>query len=213
MVESRRFGWAVGFLAVLLAGGLAAAGAAVQAKSAADPAAGKAYGSKNAPIVMEEFSDFQCPACRGLYQGVRRQLLDNYVNTGKVYLIHRDFPLPMHAHSRDAARYANAAARIGKFEKVEAALFAKQDTWAQNGDIDGVVAAVLTPAEMAKVRQLVKSGELDAAIDQDVARGQSFRVSQTPTLVFTHKGATYPVGGQVTYAILRQFLDQLLSQR
>ena len=62
----------------------------------------KAFGSKTAPLVLEVFSDFQCPACKTLYATTNRQLIDNYVSNGKVFLIHRDFPLPMHAHSRVA---------------------------------------------------------------------------------------------------------------
>ena len=168
-----------------------------------------AAGSKNAPIVMEVFSDFQCPACKTLFMTTNRQLMDNYVSTGKVYLIHRDFPLPMHAHSQVAAQYGRAAAQIGKFEVVEQALFEKQERWEQNGDLDGTVAAVLSPAEMTKVRALVKSGALNAAIQKDVALGKFYNVNQTPTTVFHAKGQTFPYGGVMNYEILRNFLDQL----
>jgi protein-disulfide isomerase len=168
-----------------------------------------AAGSKNAPIVVEVFSDFQCPACKTLFMTTNRQLMDNYVSTGKVYLIHRDFPLPMHAHSQVAAQYARSAAQIGKFEVVEQALFEKQERWEQNGDVDGTVAAVLSPAEMTKVRALVKSGALNAAIQKDVALGKFYNVNQTPTTVFHAKGQTFPYGGVMNYEILRNFLDQL----
>src|SRR5579883_1487945 len=104
----------------------------------------KAFGSKNAPVIMEVFSDFQCPACRALYLNTNRQVMDNYVNTGKVYLIHRDFPLQMHAYSKVAAEYARAAAEIGKVEQVEQILFQTQDKWEQSGDVDGTVASVLS---------------------------------------------------------------------
>lgn len=177
----------------------------------ADPLAGRAFGSKTAPITIETFSDFQCPACRSLYQNVQHKLMDDYVNTGKVYLIHRDFPLPMHAHSREAAQYGAAAARIGKFEKVEEALFSKQDVWEKDGSVDAVVAAVLTPAEIVKVRKLVKSGQLDAEIESDIARGKNYAVNQTPTMVITSRGQTYPIASVVTYDLLRNFLDQLLK--
>jgi len=173
----------------------------------------KAFGSKNAPVTMEVFSDFQCPACKTLFTTTNRRLMDDYVSNGKVYLIHRDFPLPMHAYSRVAARYARAAAQIGKGEPVEQALFQNQEKWEQNGDVDGTVAAVLSPAEMTKVRALVKGGTLDAAIDKDYALGQTYRVNQTPTTVFHSKGQTYPYSGVMTYEILKQFLDQLLSQK
>jgi protein-disulfide isomerase len=172
-----------------------------------------AFGSKTAPVVMEIFSDFQCPACKTLYTATNGKLMDNYVNVGKVYLIHRDFPLSMHAYSRVAARYARAAAQIGKFEPVEQVLFQNQEKWEQNGDVDGTVASVLSAADLAKVRALVKGGTLDAAIDKDFALGQMYRVNQTPTTVFHCKGQTYPYPGVMSYEILKQFLDQLLSQR
>jgi protein-disulfide isomerase len=170
-------------------------------------------GSKNAPIVMEVFSDFQCPACKTLFVSTNRQLMDNYVSTGKVYLIHRDFPLPMHAHSKVAAQYSRAAAQIGKLEPVEEVLFQTQEKWEQNGDVDGTVASVLSPAEMSKVRALVKGGTLDPAIAKDQALGQAYRVSQTPTTVFHANGQTFPYAGVMTWDILRQFLDQLLAQK
>jgi protein-disulfide isomerase len=173
----------------------------------------KAFGSKTAPVTMEVFSDFQCPACKTLFTTTNRRLMDDYVTTGKVYLIHRDFPLPMHAYSRVAARYARAAAQLGKVEPVEQALFLNQEKWEQSGDVDGTVAAVLSAAEMIKVRALVKGTTLDPMIDKDYSLGQTYRVSQTPTTVFHCKGQTYPYSGVMTYDILKTFLEQLLSQK
>jgi protein-disulfide isomerase len=167
------------------------------------------FGSKNAPIVMEVFSDFQCPACKTLFMTTNRQVMENYVSTGKVYLIHRDFPLPMHAHSQVAAQYSRAAAHVGKFEPVEQALFENQEKWEQTGDVDGTVAAVLSSAEMTKVRALVKGGTLSPLIQKDVALGKIYNVNQTPTTVFHAKGQTYPYAGVMSYEILRNFLDQL----
>lgn len=197
--------------ALLLAPCLAALAAPQSGVTDVDPH--EAFGSKNAPIVMEVFSDFQCPACKTLFTATNRQLMENYVNTGKVFLIHRDFPLPMHQYSRVAARYSRAAAQIGKLEPVEEVLFQKQEIWEQSGDIDGTVAGVLSSAEMTKVRNLVKSGTLDASIDKDVALGQGYHVNQTPTTIIHAKGQTFPVVGVVSYDILRNFLDQLLSQK
>jgi protein-disulfide isomerase len=173
----------------------------------------EALGSKNAPIVMEVFSDFQCPACKTLFTSTNRQLMDNYVSTGKVYLIHRDFPLPMHAHSKVAAEYARAAAQIGKLEAVQEVLFDQQEKWEQTGDVEGTVAGVLSSPEMAKVRALVKGGTLDAAIAKDQALGQGYRVNQTPTTIFHANGQTFPYAGVMNWEILKQFLDQLLSQK
>ena len=173
----------------------------------------KAFGSKNAPVIMEIFSDYQCPMCKNLFLTTNRQLMDNYVTTGKVYLIHRDFPLAQHAYSRVAARYVRAAAQLGKVESVEQAIYQNQEKWEQTGDVDGTVAAVLTPSEMNKVRALVKGGTLEPLIDKDFALGQMYRVNSTPTTVFHSKGQTYPYTGAMAYDVLKQFLEQLLSQK
>jgi len=93
-------------LVLFLLCGLAAGPASAQTKlSAAELTPLKSLGSKTAPITVEVFSDFQCPSCKRLYQETLRPLMDNYVSAGKVYLVHRDFPLPMHNHSREAARW------------------------------------------------------------------------------------------------------------
>ena len=199
----------------VIPGRVAAAAAPIPqaAASISDIDPHEALGSKTAPVVMEVFSDFQCPACKTLFVTTNRSLMDNYVSTGKVYLIHRDFPLPMHAHSRVAAQYSRAAAQIGKLEPVEEVLFQNQEKWEQTGDIDGTVASVLSSAEMTKVRALVKSGAMDAAIAKDQALGQGYRVNQTPTTVFHANGQTFPYAGVMSWEILHQFLDQLLSQK
>jgi protein-disulfide isomerase len=186
-----------------------------KAAPAAAPAPLKALGVKSAPITVEVFSDFQCPACKGLYEQTLRPLIDNYVSTGKVYLVHRDFPLEqLHKHARQAARYANAAGRLGKFERVVEALYAKQEQWSLDGNVEGVVAAALTPAEMKQVRGWVQQpAQLDAVIDQDVRLGNRVPVRSTPTVVVLHAGATYPLPpGGVNYSLLRQFLDDLLRR-
>lgn len=173
----------------------------------------KAHGSKSAPIVMETFSDFQCPACKQLFMTTDRQLNDNYVATGKVFEIHRDFPLPGHAYSRIAARYGRAAAALGKFDQVEQVLFQNQEKWEQTGDVDGTVASAFSPAEMTKIRATAKLPTVDAAIEKDIALGRTYSVNQTPTIVIHYKGQTFPISGIVTYDALHTFLDQLLSSR
>jgi protein-disulfide isomerase len=185
----------------------------VQASGVTDVDPRRAYGSKNAPISLEVFSDFQCPACKQLYKTTNQLLLDNYVNTNKVYLIHRDFPLPMHAYSKIAARYVRAASQLGKGEQAEKALFDNQEKWEQSGDVDGTLAGALSAAEMTKIRAVAKGTSLDAAIEKDVALGKGYNVNQTPTSVIHYKGQTYPVVGVVSYDVLHSFLDQLLSQK
>ena len=184
-----------------------------QASAVTDVDPRRAYGSKNAPITMEVFSDFQCPACKQLYKTTNQLLLDNYVNTNKLYLIHRDFPLPMHAYSKIAARYVRAASQLGKSEQAEKALFDNQEKWEQSGDVDGILAGSLSSADMTKIRAVAKGTTLDGVIEKDVTLGKGYNVNQTPTTIIHYKGQTYPVVGVVNYDVLHSFLDQLLLQK
>jgi protein-disulfide isomerase len=173
----------------------------------------KAIGSRSAPVTMEVFSDFQCPACKQLFTTTTQRVMSDYVNTGKIYLVHRDFPLPMHAYSRVAASYSRAAAHIGKDEVVAVALFQNQQKWEADGKVADVVAAVLTPAEMKRVQALVDSKTLEPLIEKDKQLGQVYAINQTPTTwLHTRNGQSFPVVGFVNYDVLKTFLDQLVSQ-
>jgi len=176
-----------------------------------DPA--KAFGSKNAPVVMEIFSDFQCPACKQLFTTTSQRVMDTYVSGGKLYMVHRDFPLPMHAYSRVAASYSRAAAHIGKCEAVELALFQNQERWEIDGKVKETVASVLSPADMKKVQAIVDAKTLEPLIEKDKQLGQGHVVNQTPTsILHTKDGQSYPVVGFVSYDVLKTLLDQLVNQ-
>ena len=206
-----------------------------KATAASDEVPVKAIGSKSAPITMEVFSDYQCPSCRLLYEQTLKPLINEYVATGKVYLIHRDFPLPMHKYSTDAARWVNAGAKIGRYPEVEAALYDNQDAWAADGDIQKFVSAALSPADFKRAEKMVESCvadstgikpasfnftpqgghvcSIDEAIAKDKALGNTVPITQTPTYRFYYKGQGYPpTPGYVSWQILKQFFDSLLNQ-
>jgi protein-disulfide isomerase len=202
-------------LAVVMAAPALLAAPAGQS-SVGDLTANKSMGSRSAPITMEVFADFQCPQCRNFYLTTTRQVIDNYVATGKVLLIHHDFPLSMHTYSHQAARWANAAATLGPgvFETVEQALYSKQDEWGTTGKIEPVLAAVLSPADMKRIQlvETTQAPELDAAVAHDMALGDSRHIDATPTIFISYKGQTTPLPpGGVSYALLKQYLDYLLQ--
>jgi len=161
---------------------------------------------------MEVFDDYECPSCGMFYEQTLKPMIDSYVAEGKVYLIHRDFPLPMHQFSRQAARWVNAAARIGKFEEVDGALYDKQVQWVRDGNVDAVVAAVLSSRDMKRVREMVEGGKVDSYVDSDKALGTAKRVSSTPTIYVTAHGRTELVPGNVSYSLLRRYLDEQLQK-
>jgi len=173
----------------------------------------KESGSPSAPITMEVYTDYQCPACRNFYMNVLPQINTDFIAPGKVLFIHRDFPLQMHQFSRLAARYANAAGQIGKYDVVVQQLFATQPDWEQNGNIEASLAKVLSPAELEKIRTIVKTDtHLDDTVTKDVAMGNQDSLQQTPTIVIVAKGKREVIGGAPPYSILKQYLNQKLGQ-
>ena len=164
---------------------------------------------------MEVFEDFQCPACRNFYETSLKQVIDDYVTSGKVYLIHRDFPLDMHPYSHQAARLANAAADLGQFETVERALFDSQDKWSANGKIEEALASSVPAAQLKKILeyQAAHINDINASIERDRTMGVKRNVNQTPSIYVTSRGKTEALpGGGVDYKLLRNYLDYLLRQ-
>ena len=173
----------------------------------------KESGSPNAPITLEVYTDFQCPMCRVFYLDVLPSVLSEYVASGKVRLVHRDFPLSQHAYTRVAVKYANAAGQLGIYDLVANQIFKTQQEWDQNGNIDGEVAKVVPPAQMQKLRDLVKNdARLDDTVTSDMALANRDRVNQTPTLIIVSHGKRNKIDGFLPLAILRSYLDQLLAK-
>jgi protein-disulfide isomerase len=168
-------------------------------------------GSSSAPIKMEVFSDYQCPGCKALYESTMRPLIDNYVDKGKVYLVHYEFPLPMHAFAMQAACYALAARRIGKYDQVSDVLFRQQQSWAVTGKVGDVACSVLSADEAKKVRALAQDPAIAAEIQTDIQLGRSVHVDGTPTVIITRGAKQYRVPTGAGYQILSRFLDSLLS--
>jgi protein-disulfide isomerase len=206
-----------------------------RAPTAPAPTPNKTYGWKSAPITIEVFSDYQCPYCRVFYDATLRRVIATYVASGKVYLVHRDFPLVMHRYSGEAARWANACAEVGQFETAEAALYDNQDSWGADGNIGKYVAAALPASDFKRVQALMKNGAMpapqatgasldplagishpcpvDPYISQDIKLGYQFHVTGTPTFIITYKGRQFsmPATG-VSWPVLKQFFDTLLQQ-
>lgn len=170
-------------------------------------------GSPTAPIKIEVFSDYQCPACRTFYLETIRPLLADYARINKVCVVYHDFPLQMHTFSREAARYALAARRLGTdpWLRVSDALYSDQAFWAQDGSVEAVVGRALSPSEMAKVRKLARDPEIEETIEREIGLARSRNINSTPTFFVTVNGKEQRTVGGISYAILRSFLDGALQ--
>jgi protein-disulfide isomerase len=183
------------------------------AASLGDVERAKSIGNPVAPVRIDVYSDFQCPACKGFHENVLPTIIRDYVVPGKVYIVSHEFPLTMHPYSREAAGYAVAATQVGKYQQVSDALFRIQAVWSTNGKVWDTVAAVLTPAEQKKVQALAKDPSVLDQIKQDVDAGNMLRIGETPT-IFVSKGAKrYPYAGPNpgNYMFLQALINDLLT--
>jgi protein-disulfide isomerase len=127
------------------------AGFHAQAETATD----LALGSPDAPVTMIEYASMTCPHCAHFHNETLPALKAKYIDTGKVRLIFRDFPLDQLAVQASTLAHCAGPDRALTFVS---AFFANQDRWARSDD------------PMASLRQLAKLGGLtDARIDACLA--------------------------------------------
>lgn len=94
---------------------------------------GQSRGASDAKVVLSEFADFQCPACKAFEPTLAEILAEN---EGKVRLVFKHFPLypSPHKNAMVSAYAAESAAKQGKFWEMHDKLYATQDDWAELGD-------------------------------------------------------------------------------
>ena len=142
-------------------------------------------GKKNAPIVMVEYSDFQCPYCSRHYKETYKPLVQKYVDSGKLRIIFRDLPLSFHPNAKGAAVAARCAGEQGKYVQMHDALFEKQQDWA-NLSADEAKAkykelAAGTGVKTVQFNQCVDDAKYAKNVDDDLALANKLGASGTPT--------------------------------
>lgn len=173
-------------------------------------------GEKNAKITLVEFSDYQCPFCSRHFRETMPQLEREYVSTGKLKYVFRNFPIEsIHPQAFKAHEAANCAGEQGKYWEMHDRLFANQQTL---GLKDMPNHAQTLGLNLAKFQQCLDSGKHASKIRSDLADGQKAGVQGTPTffLALTEpNGANLKVlrviRGAQPYAAFKQAMDSLLS--
>ena len=171
-------------------------------------------GSVHSPIQIEVFSDFECSACREFYLGTVREILQEYSSRDKVCVIYHEFPLTtIHKYSYDAARYSEAASRLGvkQLLAVMDSLFMDQAKWGQDGNIDASISKALSPGDFQRLKATLKDSSINLAIEREVDLGNKNQIRSTPTMFIRYTGKQQKVEGLVTYIVLKQFIDNILK--
>jgi protein-disulfide isomerase len=171
------------------------------------PAQGYLLGKADAPVQIQEFADFECPAC-GTYAlvtepDVRKRLVDAGLASYRYF----DFPLPMHHNTWFASHAAACANDQGKFWEMHDRLFAGQLDWRTEvtGDPSKIMVGYARDLglDMDKWQKCFDSQAHLRDIQANKAEGERRHVNQTPTFIV----GTRLVAGAMTYDQMKAYVD------
>ena len=165
-----------------------------------------ALGDPNAPIKIEEFSDYQCPYCARFSEETEQQIIDTYVTNGTAYFVYRSFGGFIGKESQDAAEAAYCAGEQNKYWEYHDILFANQ-----TGENVGAYTprrlqafAEALSLDMNAFNSCVDSGKFADRVQQDGADGKAAGVTGTPAFVISYTvngeqkqrfiSGAYPIG-------------------
>ncbi|MBA4157876.1 MAG: DsbA family protein [Gemmatimonadetes bacterium] len=153
---------------------------------------GISVGRDDAPVVIYEFADFQCPACAQFASFGTPYIKEQYVEAGTVRYVHYDFPLvSIHPHAFLGARAARCANEQGRFWEYHDTLYEEQRAWA---DADDALPLFVRYAEGAGLERepfetCLRSDRYAVEVTRNMQLGQSLGVPGTPTIFVNGKRA------------------------
>jgi protein-disulfide isomerase len=141
---------------------------------------GFSMGDAKAPLVMVEYTDFQCPFCQQFHNTAFAQIKANYIDTGKIRFVSRDFPLDFHDNARRAATASRCAAEQGKYWEMRHVMIVNAEAL----KADNLASyAGQVKMDVPKFTSCLASDKFKAQIDQDIAEGGVAGVQGTPSFV------------------------------
>ncbi len=174
-------------------------------------------GAKDAKVVIVEFSDYQCPYSGQYFNRTMGEVIKEYVQSGKVRYLFRDFPLELiHPKALKAAEGAYCAGEQGKYWEMHDRLLRNQ----------GAIAADILPlhAEVLGLnvpwfRECLESGKYAVKVQQSVTEGKEIGIRGSPvfflglnTMGDSKLKATISISGAKPYATFKEAIDRLLAQ-
>jgi protein-disulfide isomerase len=165
-------------------------------------------GEANAPVTLEEFGDFQCPPC-GKLSSLTKELEESYGSQLRV--IFRQFPLPMHAHAREAALASEAAGFQGRFWEMHDLLYREQAVWSKANDVRALFNgyAGMLGLNLDRFETDVNGPDAKERVASDQKRGAALGVHGTPTIFVNERQIPAPV----EVARLRTAIDAALKAK
>lgn len=138
------------------------------------------FGSKKAPVVIVEYADFQCPACRMAHESMK-QIKEKYKDQVQFY--YKNMPLDFHKMAMPAARYFEAVKAIDKdkAEKFFNLVFEQQNQLRDEEFLKKTIKQL--GLNQKKISEKLISKEVEEAINSDMNEFQKFGFTGTPVIV------------------------------
>lgn len=186
-----------------------------------DPANPRAVGPADAPVTIEVWSDFQCPACGFWDRQVAPDLINEYVRAGTVRVFYRDFAFidggKPNGESQQAAAAARCAGEQGKFWQFHDYLFENQ-----NGENKGAFRrerldqiATAISLDMTAWGSCMSGDAPEQAVQAETAQGKTAGVVSTPTLAINgvlQKAGALPMADSASGPGLRTLIAAELAK-
>ncbi len=170
-------------------------------------------GTLNAPIRLEVYSDFQCPACAKFFLEVIIPAVKEYGDSGKICVLYNEFPLNTHKYSHKAARYSLAAQRVGRNQwlAVMKALYQRQPIWTQDGNIDKALNGVISSGDLAQIKKIAREPAIHDTVSREVTLGEKREIGSTPTVFVTVNNRTQKIERVLPYEVWKGFFEDNLK--
>lgn len=164
-------------------------------------------GVQTAPVVLIEYSDFQCPAC-GSYFPIVQGLKVTYGD--QLAVVYRNYPLTqLHQYAQLAAQAAEAAARQGKYWEMHDLLFDRQKSWSTASDVKQTFIDYAKELKLdeATFKNDLESSTVKDRVTRDITSGNAVSITGTPTFFLNGEKIANPNGE----AAFKQLIDAKLA--
>lgn len=167
-------------------------------------------GDPNAPITMIEFSDYQCPYCQRFYSTILPDIKKNYIDTGKVKFVYRDFPISSHVNAMPAALAAECAGEQNDYWGLHNKIFDNFASWVSLPDVAPVFKQYANELGLdAKAfDSCFDKQKLQDEINGDLQDALKYGVTATPTFFVNGQ----KVVGAQPFTVFQGIFDKILSE-
>ncbi len=172
---------------------------------------GHVRGDPDAPIKIVEFSDYGCGYCRRFHEETFPVLVDEFVNTGKVYWRTVQFNVGMFQNAQEAALAGECAAEQDRFSPMSDGLFASQREWKSTGDATEILEGVATTAglNMDDFRSCMSERRREDYVNVATQFARRLGIRGTPT--FFIEG--FPIQGALPIEAFRDYINAVMAEK